>query len=402
MTIEFAAAEAKQLDVAHLVRLSKDAEKELNEKITAKHLSAIIAGVNTPARARQGWNVELVNATAYSIWKREYNMEPGASQYTYWVTMKVTCKPDKERNLDAEFANLVNAIEQKAKFPGKWEVATVDGTDWKARKAEIAEKREQVENTDIGYAPFEMPEDFEVNFDHLYGLEAHISRVKRAINGTVRTGWTNRLHCVLIGPPGCGKSDICRSLKRAFGEDAVLEFDATSTTAAGALKELDEREELPRILLVEEIEKADDKSLQYLLGLMDLRGEIRKTTARKNIQRDTKLICIATVNDVPTFQKLAFGALASRFANKIYFNRPTRELLGRILEREVKKIHGNMAWIEPTLDLADEIDTTDPREIISLMLCGQDALLDGTFQKEYKWTSPPIPEKVSLNGKVEA
>jgi energy-coupling factor transporter ATP-binding protein EcfA2 len=402
VTVTFEPTETKELDVAHLVRLSKDSERELNEKITKKHLDAIVAGVNTPQRVRQGWKVELVMATTYSFWKREYNMGQGDSVYTYFVTLKVTCTPDKERNLDAEFVNIVNAIEMKAKFPGKWEISTVDAEDWKARKAQIQENREQVENTDIGYAPFNMPEEFETNFEHLYGLDAHISRVKRAILGTLRTGYKKRLHCVLIGPPGCGKSDILRSMKQAFGEDAVLEFDATSTTAAGALKELDEREELPRFLFVEEIEKADDKSLQWLLGLMDLRGEIRKTTARKNIQRDTKMICVATVNDVPTFEKLAFGALASRFSNKIYFQRPSRELLGRILEREVKAIKGNMEWINATLDLADEIDTTDPREVISLMLCGQDALLDGTFQQEYKWTSPPIPVKEERKNGVVA
>jgi MoxR-like ATPase len=400
MTIQFEDADTKEIDVAHLVRLSKDSERELNEKITKKHLDAVIAGVNTPQRVRQGWKVELVQVTPYSFWKREYNMGQGDSVYTYFTTFKVTCKPDRERNLDGEFANLLTAIENKAKFPGKWQIASVDGEDWQARKQEIKEKREEEANTDIGYAPFEMPEDFEVNFEHLYGLDPHISRVKRAILGTIRTGWKKRLHCVLIGPPGCGKSDICRSLKEALGEDSVLEFDATSTTAAGALKELDERDELPRVLLVEEIEKADDKSLQWLLGLMDLRGEIRKTTARKNIQRDTKMICIATVNDVPTFQKLAFGALASRFANKIYFERPSRELLGRILEREVKACKGDMAWINPTLDLADEIDTTDPREVISLMLCGQEALLTGDFQREYRWTSPK-PEEPK-NGLVKA
>jgi hypothetical protein len=63
--------------------------------------------------------------------------------------------------------------------------------------------------------------------------------------------------------------------------------------------------------------------------------------------------------------------------------------LGRILKREVDAIEGKDEWINPTLDLADEIHTTDPREVISLLLCGRDALLDGTFQKEYIYTSLP-------------
>jgi MoxR-like ATPase len=295
--------------------------------------------------------------------------------------------------LDDEFAAIVSHIERKAKFPGKWDLAKVDGEDWKAKKAAEAQDEKDKASVEIGYLRLEIPEDFESYFDHLYGLEAHISRVKRAIEGTMETGWKKRLHCVLIGPPGCGKSDIAHTVKEAFGAENVLEFDATSTTMAGAQKELAERAEsgvgLPRVLLVEEIEKADEKALAWLLSLMDLRGEIRKTTARGKINTDTKMICIATANDIPTLKRIASGALYSRFSNKIYFRRPTRELLGRILEREVNLLRerGNMAWIEPTLNLADKIKTTDPREVISLMLCGRDALLDGKFQQEYLATA---------------
>ena len=58
-----------------------------------------------------------------------------------------------------------------------------------------------------------------------------------------------------------------------------------------------------------------------------------------------------------------------------------------ILQREIDKIikrgeEASSKWIEPTLDLAETLDTTDPRELINLMLCGQDALLDGSFQRE--------------------
>lgn len=394
MTIKFEDAPIKVLDIEHLVRVSKGAERELNEKITRKHMEEVIARVINPARVKNGWKMEIVPATSYSFYKREYGTGVGEPTYTYYVTFKVTCKPDRERpNIEAEFLTLVKDVEMKIKFPAKWTVDLVDEIDWHAKKEEVEKNKEDAANVDIGYVPLEMPEDWLANFEHLYGLDAHISRIKRALEGTIATGWKKRLHCVLIGPPGCGKSDIARSIKEAVGAENVLEFDATSTTMAGAQKELAERADsgngLPRILLVEEIEKADDKSLSWLLSLMDLRGEIRKTTARGKINADTKMICIATVNDVPTFEKLAFGALASRFSNKVFFRRPDRELLGRILEREVKAIKGNPEWINLTLDLADEIGTSDPREVISLMLCGRDALITGDFQKEYHWTSAP-------------
>lgn len=396
MTLTFKEAEPISYDYEGLVKVSKDAKRELNDKIMLSQLTEVMAKTVNPQRLKAGWTIEIVRPTAYNrIYTQEYNSgQRDKPLYTYYVIFKISCHPDKERpNIESEFISIVKQLEQKIKFPAQFEVSEVNGEDWKLKKATEVKDATDKANVDIGYLHLEIPEDFESNFDHLYGLEAHISRVKRAIEGTMETGWSKRLHCALIGPPGCGKSDICSSLKAAIGPENVLEFDATSTTMAGAQKELADRvdsgQDLPRVLLVEEIEKADEKSLSWLLSLMDLRGEIRKTTARGKINTDTKMICIATVNDVPTFKKIAFGALYSRFSNKIYFRRPTRELLGKILQREVDAIDGKNEWIEKALDLADEIRTTDPREVISLMLCGRDALLDGTFQKEYMWTSLP-------------
>ena len=384
-------------DYEGLVKVTKDAKRELNDRIMLSQLTEVMAKTINPARIKAGWAIEIVKPSEYGrIYSREYNYgQHDKPLYSYYVSFRVYWhSDDKERpNLENEFLSIVKQLETKIKFPAQWEIAEVNGEDWKAKKAAVAKDKEDHDNVDIGYLHLEIPEDFEVNFDHLYGLEAHISRVKRAIEGTIETGWKKRLHCALIGPPGCGKSDICGSLKAALGPENVLEFDATSTTMAGAQKELADRvdsgQDLPRVLLVEEIEKADEKSLAWLLSLMDLRGEIRKTTARGKINTDTKMICIATVNDVPTFKKIAFGALYSRFSNKIYFRRPDRQLLGLILKREVDAIEGKDDWINPTLDLADEINTTDPREVISLLLCGRDALLTGEFQKEYMYTALP-------------
>jgi MoxR-like ATPase len=171
-----------------------------------------------------------------------------------------------------------------------------------------------------------------------------------------------------------------------------MEYDATATTAAGAIKDLSEREILPRVIVVEEIEKADEKALSFLLALCDLRGEIRKTTARATIQRDTKVLVVATVNDVPLFEKMLAGALASRFANKIWFKRPSRETLSRILVREIRKINGDPAWVSPALDYCEERGVTDPRQVIALALCGRDMLVSGAYQKMLSETSQESAE----------
>ena len=90
-----------------------------------------------------------------------------------------------------------------------------------------------------------------------------------------QSGFQNRNHCVLFGPPACGKSEILLAFKRLLGADAVMTFDATSTTEAGARRELRQLANIPPIPIVEEIEKTDERSLRWLLGVLDTRGEIR-------------------------------------------------------------------------------------------------------------------------------
>ena len=243
----------------------------------------------------------------------------------------------------------------------------------------------------VGYSELSIPNDYEAKFNHLFGLDAHVARIKRAMEAGLMSDWQHRLHCALIGPPGCGKSDICRTIKAMLGDEAVLEFDATATTAAGAIKELAEREILPRCLIIEEAEKADDKALDFLLAVLDLRAEIRKTTARATIQRDTKLFAIATVNNYDLFTRLKAGALASRFSQKIFFKRPNRDQLEMILQREVVKVDGDFAWISPTLDYCDEVDLTDPRAVISICMCGRDLLVTGEYQEMLRETSETLP-----------
>jgi hypothetical protein len=272
---------------------------------------------------------------------------------------------------------------------GSWSLARVNGEEYEPPD----ENSTPLSGDFVGYTEINIPDDYERHFDHLFGLEHQTRRIKRAMEAGLMSEpqWEHRLHCALIGPPGCGKSDICRTIKRMMGDEAVLEFDATATTAAGAIKELAEREILPRLLLIEEIEKADDKSLDPLLAMLDLRSEIRKTTARATIQRDTKLFAIATVNNVDLFRRLKAGALASRFSNFIFFQRPNRDQLGLILQREILKVDGDFAWIEPTLDYCLSQDITDPRSVIAIAMCGREMLVTGEYQEMLAATAETLP-----------
>lgn len=377
--------------VVHVVRLQKVSGRMLNTEMSRGQIETIISGVNTQTRTARGFRIETAaNLTGDSFYT--YEKQPGSKlRYHYYVDLKVSYTPKGGKKtpaiIEADFQNVYVSIQRAGGFP-KWTVATVDGLPWTGKSEELTDEEAA---TEIGYVPLDVPtgSDWTDCFTDMYGVDDQIMRMKRAIEAGQQSGWKNRFNTVLVGPPGCGKTNICQLLKKALGPSAVLEFDGTSTTMAGAQKELNERDELPRIMVIEEIEKAPEASLQWMLAIGDMRAEIRKTTAKGNIMKDVKMLVIATVNDYPAFKRAASGALASRFSNPIFFNRPSRELRARILKREVERVNGDLAWIEPALTFAEEMGTNDPRQLIAIALCGREMLLDGSYQKAVRATSEP-------------
>lgn len=366
----------------HSIVFTKPAKRSLRDDVISGNFTALFNSILTKSMTVRGWNVteDVKDRDGNSgFWTRE-DSEDGDYPYSYRAYALVTFAREDGKSPNAdELPSFIRTLHMRSGQPafGKWTLAEVDGKPYEATDDDDVSAN--INSDMIGYMDVSIPENWEEHFSHLFGRDAHIGRIRGAIEAGIQSDFNNRFHCALVGPPGCGKSDICRSLQRALGEEAVMEYDATAMTGAGAIKDLAEREILPRILVVEEIEKADEKSLSFLLGLMDMRGEIRKTTARTKIQRDTKLLVIATVNNLDQFKKLNAGALYSRFANKLGFSRPSREQLAMILTREVTKIHGDSEWIKPTLDYCEDHNITDPRQVISLALCGRDGWLDGTY-----------------------
>jgi hypothetical protein len=231
------------------------------------------------------------------------------------------------------------------------------------------------------------------HFAQFYNREHQIKLVTSAIVAAKESDFQNRYNVVLHGPPGCGKTDLMRHFGKMLGEEneAYMHMDATSTTAAGVAKILLESDYIPPVLFIEEIEKADVNSLPWLLGVADIRGEIRRTNFRiGNMARNVKMLCIASVNNMKLFESVMSGALASRFPTQVYCPRPDRDTLARILEREVAKVKGRREWIEPALKFCfDEKKWTDPRKVIPVCLCGRDSLLDGTYQESLEATQRP-------------
>lgn len=372
---------------SHVVTFTRDMDRALQVRSYRNSVDLLIDGINTQTRRQQGWSFDE-DMAGFTQVTDPADLTPGTEKRFTWKLhinySNATRKPGK-----SEFASILFTIYGRAIKPagGRWVLTEVDGKPY-APPSDKDAVTLKVTADQIGYADCEIPEDWDSYFDHIYGLDSHVNRVKRALNAAISSGWRNRFNVVLYGPPGCGKSEIALSLKRALGSQAVMSFDATATTAAGLIKTLNDAEIMPRVIVFEEIEKATPEALQPLLGIADQRGEIVKTTARGSVDKAVKALCIATVNNYELFAKLQAGALESRFSNKVHFDKPTREIALRVLRREIAMADGDQEWAEAAYDYCASHGITDMRAMISICLCGGDGLLDGSFQKEMQDTTP--------------
>jgi hypothetical protein len=216
---------------------------------------------------------------------------------------------------------------------------------------------------------FPMPEEIQPFFGHIYDRDSQIRIINSSLKAAQASGFEQRNHCLLWGKPGCAKTEALLGFEKMVGSHNVTKLDATSTTKAGAENLLLELDVVPPILLIEELEKCNPLNLPWLLGVLDQRGEIIKTNARIGSQRKSaKCLCVATVNNLDELTRMMSGALASRFQHKIYFPRPNRTILEKILMREIIKVNGSETWIGPILDYVLNIEkVNDPRRAISLL-----------------------------------
>lgn len=226
-------------------------------------------------------------------------------------------------------------------------------------------------------------------FHGLFDREPQIRTVLSSVKSFLTTDGQRRNHVLLYGLPACAKTQILLRLRDFLGDGAVARLDATNMTQAGISKLYldDVNSPVPPFIFIEEIEKTAEEVLRIFLGMLDDRGEIRKTNFNMNLMREVRVLGMATANDKVLLDRLMGGsgtrpgALSSRFVNQLYCPRPDRRVLELILRRDIGKCGGNELWIEPALKLAQAINTNDPRKVLAF-LDGADRLLTGEYQDD--------------------
>lgn len=408
---EAQATEAQVISVS--IEMRKHSKYRLNEDSAISAAQILMAVVN---RSGSRWELKLSDPNDSTKWLRRISQESnGPSDYSMFFRLT----GPNSKNADIEWNDHVAALATKgASFKGEpWKVNRVNGAGWVPPTPEQRLQRKQQESSDmVSYADAELPGDIKPYFKEMYGVDAQIRILTSRIRTAIDSDFSQRFHAILMGPPGCGKSQMLACFKDALtaagmNPNCVLSFDGTAITSQGITKALNKLDVMPRFIFVEEIEKSSNDAVAVFLGLMDDHGQLRKTTYREDIEKDCRVVVFATANNEEKLNTMQSGALASRFVAPIKFSRPKDDMLRMILIRDLNKSAEKMGvekpievkavsdlpawqkanprhskWIETTIEWCHKIDNLDPRYVRSVCLNGRDELLTGEYQADLEAT----------------
>lgn len=359
-----------------VILLEKVSQNKLNDDKVSEQLTYIKHAVSRNKQAKLRGSVRNVHGPE-DIGK-EY-------RYSAELIIKKVGETRTEERLIDQFDNCRKVVATAASSQG-WHL-TGETIHSKSADTLVEAKNAQMvnwqQNLDLK-VPELTDEASKQYLGRLFERESQIHIIHHSVLTASRTRMEKRRHGVLYGPAGCAKSELLSSLKEFYGGDkAVLELDATTCTKAGLerlILKLAGEGVLPPILFIEEIEKQNQDTLHCMLQIMDSRGRIERTLAfaGKNSQQ-AKVLVWGTCNNEKILQGFMHGALWSRFCHRVYCPRPTRELMAKILLREIKEMDGKEEWIQPALKFCfDELKTNDPR-VACALLDGGDDLLSGKY-----------------------
>lgn len=242
------------------------------------------------------------------------------------------------------------------------------------------------------FRPIDLASVLRTSFADIYDREPHLRIINDAIQTAVLTSNEVRAHTILYGLPGGCKSSLIERIKILLDDDfeRVKIMDASTMTKAGLEQWILKRapidgqpDDLPEIMVFEEIEKVDNKDNLKCLGSIMASGYMQRTNARiGNAQVRANFLVLATCNDEEGLKEFMRGYLWDRFANQLYCPLPSEAIMRRILIDKINRIpQGRPEWADKAMELARCMRVQTPRTIIGY-LAGRDRLLQGEYQRD--------------------
>lgn len=233
------------------------------------------------------------------------------------------------------------------------------------------------------------------HFADIYERDAHLRVIHSAVRTSHESAGKVLSHVLLYGLPGACKTRLMERYRDWYERGTnrngslVRLIDGTTMTKAGLenfLLELHRLKELPDVLVVDEIEKQPLPNLFCLLNIMGS-GCLTKLNARTgNVRVPVRFTVVGICNDEDALKEFAKGALWSRFTQRLYCPRPSREQAVKILENTglLMGFSPEMARQMAEAAIRFGYDDLEQRDIRTLKghLDGRERLLSGEWQKD--------------------
>jgi len=231
-----------------------------------------------------------------------------------------------------------------------------------------------------------------VHFHGIYERDEQIRTIHDAVETMVETDGKVTNHQLLYGLWGSCKTVLMERFKAWYEADnqkvqRVAFVDGTTMSKAGLenwLLDLADADQLPDVLVVDELEKQATENLSVLNGIMGS-GVLAKLNARiSNRRRTVRIMVVGICNDLDQLKKNSLGnALLSRFGDPVYCPRPSRELALRILTDMVSAFPGgDPEWAVKAVEFGwDELGQRDIRKL-KKHLSARHRLMDGSYQRD--------------------
>lgn len=364
--------------ISRIVQLERISTNKLNELAVNDQLTYI-------KKRAQGNTTYKIKASLKNDGFKDF----GEKGYQYLAKLKITKVNYRATDVaNRQLDNVTQQIESAAKTKG-WRI--ID----KPTDVQNPELADQIIKEDTPIVINELsPQNMQIYFSGIYERESHINLIYSSAQTAIQTNFNKRSHVLLHGLPATAKSSIFLAFKAFFeagrSNEVVAMIDATTLTKAGLERWIlnkAQAKELPKFLVLEELEKHQPDNLLCLLSVMDNRASLSRTNAIVGqVVAEAKMVIWGTCNNDDLLKNFHKGALWSRFQHRFVCRRPSKTLMKKILEREVIDMDGKLEWIEPAMDIGYNLlpnltgEACDPRQMIAL-LDGQDGLLDGSYRK---------------------